>query len=300
MIEINETQHAVLVDWPKALEVKKLRAAFGAPAWVVNEAQLAYNVGIFEKFTGARGRIFYPVKTNPALTVLQLLAKLGVGADCASNSEVELALFAGIKIENVSYNSPVQDVALCKALLLAGGKVVMDDIDAILALQNELKGVSFEGRISLRINLPEFVSYAQANDNQELMAHGHKSSKFGIPAEDLAALLPSISLPISGLHVHVGTQMDNMASFEFAISQLNSLADELNRHGHPITDINIGGGLGIPFSHNDRFPALEFWADTLLATQRNNYQYSVEPGHALVGNTVALTNRSIDGKEFKR
>lgn len=296
---MNSSNKANLVNWPKEIPIAELYEKFGSPTWIVFERQIISNVDFFEKFTGDKGRIYYPVKTNPSLTVLQILAKLGVGADCASGSEIDLALYAGIKIENISYNTPAQDLEICKRLLLSGAKVVMDDIESIIELQNDLKGTEFEGKLFLRVNLPEFISYAQATANQDLMAHAHKSSKFGIPVEDLETCLAAMHIPVSGLHVHVGTQMDNMASFEFAIQELNNLADRLTALGHPITDINIGGGLGIPFSADDNFPSLDFWSSKLLEFKRHNYQYSVEPGHALVGNTVALLTKVLNIKKSR-
>lgn len=263
-------------------------ASHGLPAWIVDERQLRANVLAFEGFTGSRDRIHYPVKTNPSLCVLQLLARLGVGADCASQLEINMAVFAGIPIRHVSYNAPVQDPHICVSLLMAGAKVVMDDPDTIFEVQEALRGVPFEGRILLRVNLPEYVGYAHHGDNQELMAHGHHSSKFGIPAEELGSVLRRMTLPVTGLHVHVGTQMDNMASFEHAIKSLHECADACARHGQDITEINVGGGLGIPFDPSHDFPSLAHWCRTMSGWKRDRFRYSVEPGHALVGNAVAL------------
>jgi diaminopimelate decarboxylase len=283
-----KSEIAKLADWPKTININQIAEQFGSPAWIISENQLIDNVNAYAKFTEDKSRIFYPVKTNPSLTVLQLLAKLGTGADCASQLEINLALFAGIKLENISYNTPVQDVKICESLLISGANVVMDDINAIFELQNSMNDFSFKGKLILRINLPEYVGYSIKNDNQELMAHGHKSSKFGIPAEDLLCLMKQITMPVSGLHVHVGTQMDNMKSFENAMISLNELADTLKTLGHSITDINLGGGLGIPFESNQEFPSLDSWCSSMIPMKKEHLKYSVEPGHALIGNAVAL------------
>ena len=279
---------ARLANWPKTININQITEQFGSPAWIISENQLIDNVNAYAKFTGDKSRIFYPVKTNPSLTVLQLLAKLGTGADCASQLEINLALFAGIELGNISYNTPVQDIKICESLLISGANVVMDDINALIELQNSIKDASFKGKLFLRVNLPEYIGYSIKNDNQELMAHGHKSSKFGIPAEDLVSVLEQITIPVSGLHVHVGTQMDNMKSFENAMISLNELAEALKSLGHFITDINLGGGLGIPFESNQEFPSLDTWCSTMTSLKKEHIKYSVEPGHALIGNGVAL------------
>lgn len=279
---------ANLADWPKSLDLKSINEQFSSPAWIISETQLIENVNAYAEFTGNKSRIFYPVKTNPSLTVLQLLAKLGTGADCASQLEINLALLSGIKLENISYNTPVQDIQICESLLMSGAKVVMDDIRAIIELQNSIRNGSFKGKLFLRVNLPEYIGYASQQENQELMAHGHKSSKFGIPVEDLETVLKQLTIPVSGLHVHVGTQMDNMQSFEHAICSLNDLAENLKTLGHNITDINLGGGLGIPFDANQEFPSLETWRQNMTPHKKEHINYSVEPGHALIGNAVSL------------
>jgi diaminopimelate decarboxylase len=294
-----QQENATLVSWPKGINIAEILREFDSPAWIVNESQLCSNISAFAKFTGDTGRIYYPVKTNPSLSVLRILANAGVGADCSSISEIDMALYAGIRIENISYNTPAQDVKICRTLLLSGGTVVMDDIDAIEELQSAIENEAISGKLVLRINLPESAGYLDYNENQELMAHGHASSKFGIPSEELDALLPRINLPISGLHVHVGTQMDNIENFKFAIDQLNKLAEKLTAQGHPITDINIGGGLGIPFSKDHVFPSLEYWCDFMMGFKHDRYNYCVEPGHALVGNAVALLTKILAVKNSR-
>lgn len=292
-------EKASLADWPKHIDIKQIHAQFGSPAWIVSEQQLKSNLDELKRFTGDAGRIFYPVKTNPSLTVLQLLAKLGAGADCASQLEINLALLAGIEWQHISYNTPVQDIRLCEFLLMIGGCVVMDDINAIMELQNNLGGTAFKGKLFLRINLLDSIGYATENDNQELMAHGHKSSKFGIPAEELVHIAKRIVIPVSGLHVHVGTQMDNMQSFEYALNSLNALAEAMKSMGHSISDINLGGGLGIPFDAAQVFPSLEGWCDAMMALKKDGFQYCIEPGHALVGNAVALLSSVQTIKESR-
>jgi len=279
---------ANLVEWVKHIDIQQITLAFGSPAWIVSEEQLRENVSLFSSFTGSSMNIFYPVKTNPSLTVLQLLASMQVGADCASRAEVDLACLAGIPYESISYNSPVQDVGLCKILLQQGARVVMDDPQAIRELCELIKPSEKKGHLLLRLNLADYGEYAEKNANQELMAHGHQSSKFGIPVEDLETLLPQITLPISGLHVHVGTQMDNLQSFTKALNQMHAWANQLKQWGCIIEEINIGGGLGIPFSEKDSFPSLQSWVDALIKVKKPDFRYFVEPGHALVGNAVAL------------
>ena len=153
-------------------------------------------------------------------------------------------------------------------------------------MQNEISN-GHPGRIWLRINPSSSVEYAEKDELQQLMAHGSESSKFGIPEEELQALLSSCKLPISGLHLHVGTQMDNLNAFVTALSSLHRVADLLIEMGFSIKHLDIGGGLGISFADGKEFPSIEQWAESLLPYRREFFYYA-EPGHALVGDAVVL------------
>lgn len=288
---MKKNQIAKLEKWHKSIDINFINKKFGTPTWIVFEKQLIKNVNTFSHFTDKK-RILFPIKTNPSLSVLQILADLGVGADCASKLEIDLALYAGFKVENISYNSPIQDIQICKFLLQQGASIVLDDVDSIFQLQSIINSTEITGKILLRINLSENVSYKVTRDNQELMAHAESSSKFGIPEEEVEKILSNISIPISGLHVHVGTQMDNILSFENAINRLNRLSEHLNKKFDlKITEINLGGGLGIPFTNTDKFPSIDYWCNYMNKLKDIKFNYSIEPGHALVGNAVSLLTK---------
>lgn len=279
---------AQLEQWSNNISFKEIQQKFGSPLWVVSEQQLVDNINLLSTFCGKKENILFPVKANPSLAVLEILAQNGLGADCSSKHEVDLALYAGIPFAHIAYNSPIQDVALCYHLLKNGAKVVMDDPEAIMDLQGRIGQKQLSGKLWLRINPEISGEYAEKADYQDLTAHGAHSSKFGIPVEDLEDLLPQITIPISGLHLHVGTQMDNLDSFIMAMENLHKTATMLKIMGNPVTDINIGGGLGIPFTEQDQFPSLRNWAQTLIPYKQDCFDYFIEPGHALVGNTVGL------------
>lgn len=293
------TTLARLESWSSRLDIRSMYVQYGSPAWIVSAPQLERNLAAFTSFTGSAAGVLFPVKTNPSLVVLEVLARLGAGADCANKHEIDLALFAGIPWERISYNCPVQEVCLSLNLLNRGAIVVMDDPIALQQLKDRLKGKSFPGKLWLRVNPGTGIQYEHQNDNQELMSHAASSSKFGIPAEELTALVQRLGLPVSGLHVHVGTQMDNLNSFRNSMESLATMARQLQQMGHPLTDLDIGGGLGIPFLEKDEFPSLSFWVKEMSLLKQKGFNYFVEPGHALVGNAVALLTKVLTVKHSR-
>jgi len=299
---MNKNERAELVDWPKHLDLKSIQTKFGTPNWIVSQAQLKKNIAAIQALTELPSRILFPVKANPSQSILSILAHSGLGADCANKAEIEMALLAGFSPKNISYNSPIQDITVCLSLLEQGGTVVLDDLEIIHQLETRLVEKDIQGQILIRVNPRSEINYDVTDENQELMSHADQSSKFGIPAEEVIDLINQLSIPIAGLHVHVGTQMDNLQSFENAIFELHELATKLALIHKSISVLNLGGGLGIPFQSTDQFPSLAHWAKCLQALKDKQFTYFVEPGHSLVGNAVALLGevKSIKPSRGKR
>lgn len=274
------------IQWFREVDQNYLKNAYGSPLWIVNEDQLINNIKSISRFTGSAERILYPVKTNPAPAVLEVLAHNGCGADCSNLSEINLALLCGFPWANIAYNSPYQDKKTCRIVLENGGILVIDDPE-IIKFVTSLNG-NYTGQVWLRINPATRDSYLGKVSNSDLMSHGEDSSKFGIPEEELEAYLKDVRFSVSGLHLHVGTQMNNLNAFKIGLASLHRLADILLKRNHPLKHIDIGGGLGIAFSKSDQFPSIEEWVDSLKTSKRQEFLYYTEPGHALVGDAVAL------------
>ncbi len=274
-------------SWYSTLALRDIQNQYGSASWIVSENQLQDNLRRLASFTGDVAKILYPVKANPAIPVLQVLARAGAGADCANLHEINDALLCGFPPQRIVYNSPVQDLRTIHFMLESGGTVVIDDPQILIQLQSDLVDSSTLGNIWLRINPSTKVEYTNKDELQELMAHGSESSKFGIPEENLGELLSQCSLPITGLHLHVGTQMDNLESFSKAMASLHRVADVLIDLSFEIKHLDIGGGLGISFADGKEFPTIEQWAQSLIPL-RKDFNYYAEPGHALVGDAVAL------------
>lgn len=287
------------MGWYKNLTLKEVQTEFGSPLWIICEEQIHQNIKEIRLFTEKHENILYPVKANPSPAVMEIIASYGIGADCANLHEVNLAIFCGFSYQNIVYNSPYQDLKTCLLVLKQGGTIVLDDLNTIKKLEYELADVPYSGNIWLRINPTEQQTYAVATDNQELMAHNNHSSKFGIPEENLKYLFSTTNLQFSGLHLHVGTQMDNLMCFQKGLNCLYRIAELAKKYGHTIQNVDIGGGLGIAFSDNDSFPSISEWANVLNAQKQSEYQHFAELGHAFVGNAVCLLTQIQTIKESR-
>lgn len=88
---------------------------------------------------------------------------------------------------------------------------------------------------------------------------GKSATKFGIPISrarevyDIAARLPGLA--ITGVDMHIGSQITDMAPFENAVTLLAELARDLMAAGHTLHHMDLGGGLGVPYAASDPVPS---------------------------------------------
>lgn len=280
--------------WSQSLDLRALADRFGTPLYIHNVDHLRRTFERWVRLVGEPGNVRYPVKANPSPTVLGTLAGLGSGADCASAAEVRDALGHGIPMSRVSYNTPAFDPRLAAWVLAAGGTVVADSPEVLRRLEEGHgdEGGETAGEVFLRVNPGGLPGYRTPSDIQRYTAHGGETSQFGIPSEEVLELARETTLAISGLHVHVGTQMDNVDTFVSGLGFLHRLVDLLHAETrHRIATVNLGGGLGIPYLAGQEFPSVDELVDALRPHLRPELTYQVEPGNALVGEAVALLAR---------
>ncbi len=289
----------MMEKWSHQLDFEKLGKKYGTPLYVFSPKQLHDNFCAYLKLIKDPEKIAFPIKTNPSLSVLSYLAEWGVGADAASMNEVKIAELAGIPLKKIIYNSPIATVKEHVFILERGGSIVIDSVEQLVEIDREMLNKKFTGKVFVRINPPDkkLKGYENIADWQKYTSHGLTSSKFGIQQDGIEKLLESILLPISGIHMHVGTQMDNVDTFEHLIDYLHEMTDLINQSTHhDINSINLGGGLGVPWSAKENYPTIDELGQALNQKMRSKFSYFIEPGNSLVGNTMGILTQVKNSK----
>jgi diaminopimelate decarboxylase len=67
-----------------------------------------------------------------------------------------------------------------------------------------------------------------------------------------AARLPGIE--VTGIDMHIGSQITELQPFADAFRLLKELVETLRADGHTIEHVDIGGGLGIPYKDSNDIP----------------------------------------------
>jgi len=202
-------------------------------------------------------RMHYAVKANFNPQILRRIAAAGFGADCVSGGEIQAALDAGFKAGDIMFAGVGKSDAEILLGLRAGiGRFNVESLPE-LEIINEL--ALAEGKvadISFRVN-PNICAHTHAN-----ITTGLAENKFGINIEQLEdvirAALTMKGVKFCGLHFHIGSQILEMDDFVALCNRINDLRRQLDRHGLPCGDINVGGGLGINYEHPNHLYLADF------------------------------------------
>lgn len=197
----------------------------------------------------------YSVKCNHNRQVLESVFSRGFGADAASLGEVLAAAEHGLQPKDIYFSAPGKTVADLKG---AWDKAVIiaDSTGEIGLLEEIAAGKGSEIEIGVRIN-PDFAFGGGAG----------LPSKFGIDEELFFNFEKTNCHPhvkITGIHVHLRSQelnADALAGYYRGIMNLASRIEEST--GNKLDYINLGSGIGIPYSENDTEPDLDSLAKAL-------------------------------------
>jgi ornithine decarboxylase len=174
-----------------------------------------------------RVRPYYAVKSNPEKPLLERLASLGAGFDCASGRELMEVASLGAPILYANPCKPERDVRLAK--MLRCPTTVIDSMEEI----DKLVGLKWEGSALLRL---------QVEDTGSLMPF---SAKFGLPmnqVKKVAEYAQKMGLPLEGVSFHVGSGCHDSEQYKKAICASDSAIHEMRKLGHDAKKIDIGGG----------------------------------------------------------
>ena len=244
--------------------------------------------------------VHYAIKANANPKVLNIIAQAGLGADCVSGGEIKASLSAGFSPRKIVYAGVGK--ADWEINLGLDKGIFCFNVESIAELEviNELAGLRGKrARVALRIN-PDVGAHTHSK-----ITTGLAENKFGIAMRDMenvidiASEMPNIELV--GLHFHIGSQILNMDDFAALCNRVNDLQRQLERKKIFLENINVGGGLGIDYTHPNRVPIPDFksYFDTYarLLRLRQGQTLHFELGRAVVAQCGSLITRTLYVKQ---
>lgn len=199
----------------------------------------------------------YAIKANANRRILELIASEGFGADCVSGNEVKAAITAGFPASKIVFAGVGKtDKEINLALDL---NIFCFNVESMpeLVVLNELaakKGKT--AQVAIRIN-PNVDAHTH-----EYITTGLNENKFGFSMAHLdnaIEVLKSLkNLKLIGIHFHIGSQIEDVHTFDPLCERINELQDLFEAKGMKLENINVGGGFGIDYEDPDANPISDF------------------------------------------
>lgn len=271
----------------------------GTPFYVYSSATLSRHYQVFASaFDDIPSLVCYAMKANSNQAVLATLAQLGAGMDVVSEGELRRARAAGVPAEKIVFSgvgkTEAEQAYAIDEDILCFNVESEPELDQLSQVASRMGRTA---RVSIRIN-PDVDAKTHAK-----ISTGKSGDKFGIPwqrAEEVyarAATLPG--LKVTGIDMHIGSQITQLEPFDNAFARLGELIAKLRGQGHAIDHVDLGGGLGIPYvTDNDPPPHPDAYAEVVKKHVRElDCQVLFEPGRLIAGNAGLLVTKVVYVKE---
>ncbi|PHX66417.1 MAG: diaminopimelate decarboxylase [Actinobacteria bacterium] len=273
----------------------ELVSTFGTPAVIIDEAALRdrarrYLDGLRSRWPNSE--VVWASKSLPLTSVFRTLGEEGLAVDVAGGGELVMALAAGVKPSKIlMHGNAKTDHEIEMAVEAGVGTIVIDNFDDIDRLERIVKN---EQAVLVRI-IPGILPETHLAN-----ATGQDDSKFGLSISNakvaIEQLKASNKLRLDGLHLHLGSQIMSTAPFVQSVEAIASLGE--------FSVYDLGGGLGVRYTHKDSPPSIEAYLDALIDTARkylpSTAKILIEPGRSMVADTAVTLYRVVTIKRSAR
>ena len=275
--------------------INEIAAAVGTPFYVYSTATLKRHFQLFDDaLAGTDHLVCYAMKAASNQAILKTLGALGAGMDVVSGGEYARAKAAGIPGDRIVFSGVGKTVDEIRMALTGGIRQFnVESEPELQAISSVATDLGVTAPITIRVN-PDVDAKTHAK-----IATGKSENKFGIPisrARDVYALAASLpGLQVIGIDVHIGSQLTQLEPFELAYTKVAELVETLRADGHNIQRLDLGGGLGIPYTRSNETPPLpsDYGAMVKRVLGHLGCELEIEPGRLIVGNAGLLVSSVI-------
>ena len=286
--------------------LSELAERYGTPLYVIDEETVrstcrAYREALIRHYPGPSLPV-YASKANSSLLMSSIAASEGLGLDAVSAGELLTALQGGMPGERmVLHGNNKND----EELLLAfnnGVTIVVDNQHDLERLAELVPADGPPARLMLR-----FTPGIECHTH-EYIRTGHLDSKFGFDPDQLEPVLKQLLgkrwARLTGLHAHIGSQIFELEPHRDLAAVMADALKLARDLGHPVEDLNVGGGLGIRYVESDDPPSIDQWvqvvAEAVAAACRERDldlpRLMCEPGRSLVA-TAGVTLYAVGSRK---
>src|ERR1700676_3414673 len=215
------------------VSLEDLASRYGTPLYVYSAAMIRARIRSFARaFRSIPHTICYSVKANSTLGILRLLAREGAGFDVVSGGELQRVLRISPKSASQVVFSGVGKTAAEMELALRSGIMLFNiesasELDLLAATTARLKKPA---KIAMRVN-PDVSA-----KTHPYISTGLRQHKFGVPRSDAQSLHAYAANPpylrVTGVSVHIGSQITDVGSFREALDRVADLVRDFRKYGN--------------------------------------------------------------------
>ncbi len=269
-------------------DVVDIAREFGTPVVAIDRNAFEARARAYASVLGP-SQVFYAAKAFCCVAVCELVDRLDLGLDVCTGGELRTARAAGFPGERMVLHGNNKSPEELRAARHAGvGRVVIDSFEEI----ERIREVGLRTRLLVRI-APGVEAHTH-----EFVQTGREDSKFGFGLSDgraleaIKAARNIFGCEVIGVHAHIGSQILELAPFDVTATRLASFAEVVGRElGIELSEVNLGGGLGIAHTKDETAPDPRAFAGQMLGVVQHAFtstglqapRLAVEPGRSIVG-----------------
>lgn len=279
--------------------VAEIAAAVGTPFYVYSTATLLRHFQLFDDaLAGMDHLVCYAMKAASNQAILKTLAQAGAGMDVVSQGEYLRAKAAGVPGDKIVFSGVGKTAEEIRTALSGGIRQFNVESEPEMEVINAVAlDLGVVAPITVRVN-PDVDAKTHAK-----IATGKSENKFGIPiakAREVYAHAATLKgLDVIGIDVHIGSQLTELEPFRLAYQKVAELTETLRADRHDIRRLDLGGGLGIPYTRSNEAPPLPVEYGQLIKDTLGhlNVEIEIEPGRLIAGNAGLMVSKVIYVKE---
>jgi len=275
-------------------DVVELADKFDTPLYIYDEQTIRQICHEYRQaFSSYKNtNLMFAAKAFMTKALCVIMKEENFGLDVVSGGEIYTAYKSGFDMSKVLFNGNNKSIEELELAIEVGvGRFSVDNFLELSLLDNLAKAKNTTVAVLLRIT-PGIECHTH-----EYIQTGHLDSKFGFDLTQLDETIELLNeqygnLSLKGLHAHLGSQIFETRVYYDAVKVIfEQLADIKDKYNIKLTEINIGGGLGITYTESDNPPSVNEIAETIIKSiDEYSEKYGIdkpkiylEPGRSIVG-----------------
>lgn len=274
-----------------AVPVSEIIKKYERPTYIYNQQSIKNRIEAYTTIKNSNYSIHYALKANTNIEILKFIKSHGLSADVVSWGEAEIALKAGFLPQQIIFSGVGKTKnEITKAIESGVGLINVESAPELKRIIQISSNLNKTIDIGLRINPDISV------ETHPYIATGFRENKFGVSSDDFSEIMDILKsqslVKLKCLGLHIGSQIQNLDPFINSLDKLLDCVAYFRKKDFKITDIDLGGGIGIDYMSNDEtleIQRITTWMNIIAEKIKDlDLKFHLEPGRSIVARSGIL------------